>query len=460
MQLPAAGRHRTHGFRRTVMVVLVAVLASIPLSAAGGLPRAALAETPSPSPTPVAPTVTGVSPLADAVTLYGRGYGHGVGMSQYGARGRALAGQDAPTILAHYYQGTTLSQIDPATRVRVLVLSRWIATDTHPLEIVGRVVPWTIDGIGAAFPPDTRLRLGWSATGSVGSWRLVVTTADGSVLYDGPAPADIVIRPATDDGRLQVVSKATRFNLYRGNLRVVLTPVSSRVSVVNDVGLEAYLGGVVPVEMPPTWPAAALQAQAIAARSFAARRLHPATSFYDVPDTSASQLYRGALAEKPQTNAAIEATAGQVLLSGSSIIDALFDSTGGGATESNENVYTTATGRVVARPVSYLRGSSDRAPDGTPYDASSPYATWSTRTYARSQLSAWFAADSRTNVGDLLALDLRDRGVSGRLISVTLVGSLGTRRVSGEVFRSIFNKARPATDPSLRSTLFDLAPIP
>ena len=159
-----------------------------------------------------------------------------------------------------------------------------------------------------------------------------------------------MIRPASDDGRLQVVSKATRFNVYRGNLHLVLTPDSSRVSVVDDVTLDAYLGGVVPVEMPPTWPAAALQAQAVAARSFAARRLHPATSFYDVPDTSASQIYRGVLAEKPQTNAAIAATAGQVLMSGSSIINALFNSTGGGATESNENVYTTATGRVVARP--------------------------------------------------------------------------------------------------------------
>lgn len=447
-----AGRHRTTRLKRAVLVALVAALASVPLSGAGSLPPTALAETPSPAPSPMA----AVTPLGEAVTFYGRGYGHGVGMSQYGARGRALAGQDAPTILAHYYQGTTLGLIDPATRIRVLVLSRWIATDAHPLEIAGRVTPWTIDGLGATFPPDARLRLGRSATG----WHLVVVAPDASLLYDGPVPADIMVRSATDDGRLQVVSKATRYNLYRGNLQVVTTPASSRVSIVDDVTLEAYLGGVVPVEMPSTWPAAALQAQAIAARSFAARRLHPATSFYDVPDTSASQLYRGALAEKPQTSAAIAATAGQVLLSGSAIINALFDSTGGGATESNENVYTTATGLVVARPVSYLRGSSDRAPDGTSYDASSPYATWSTRTYTRSQLSAWFATDSRTNVGDLVALDLRDRGVSGRLISVTLIGTAGTRRVSGEVFRSIFNKARPSTDPSLRSTLFDLAPIP
>ena len=88
------------------------------------------------------------------------------------------------------------------------------------------------------------------------------------------------------------------------------------------------------------------------------------------------------------------------------------------------------------------------------------FATWATRTYPRGALSAWFAADPRTNVGDLIALDLHDRGVSGRLISVTLIGSLGTRQVSGEVFRVVFNRGRPAADPSLKSTLFDFAPIP
>ena len=299
-----------------------------------------------------------------------------------------------------------------------------------------------------------------AVTGRPAGWRLVVDATDGSILYDGPPPADVVIRATTDDGRLQLSSKATRFNLYRGRLHVVVDPATARVSVVNDVTLEQYLGGVVPVEMPSTWPAAALQAQAVAARSFAARRLRPVTSFYDVPDDSTSQIYRGALAERSTTNAAIAATAGEVLMSGASIANALFHSTGGGATESNENVYTTSTGRKVVRPVSYLRGSSDRNPEGIAYDASAPYATWSTRTYARSQLSAWFASDSRTNVGDLIALDLHDRGVSGRLVSVTLIGSAGTRRVSGEVFRAIFNKARPAADPILRSTLFDTAPIP
>jgi stage II sporulation protein D len=183
-------------------------------------------------------------------------------------------------------------------------------------------------------------------------------------------------------------------------------------------------------------------------------------SYFDVDDDSSSQVYLGVLGEKAATTAAINATAGVVLKSGSTIANTLFHSAGGGATEHNENVYVSSTGAKIASPVSYLRGSLDRRADGTAYDSSSPYATWKTLTYTRTQLSTWFGRDSRTKVGTITALDLRDRGVSGRLISVTLIGSLGTRKVSGSVFRSVFNANRPSADPSMRSTLFDLKPVP
>lgn len=424
----------------------------------GASPSAEPSTAPTPTPLSTPPAIaSGPTVLGDNVTFYGRGYGHGVGMSQYGARGRALAGQDATTILAHYYQGAVLSPIDPATRIRVLVLSKWAASETKPLVLYGRIGDWTIDGIAATFPRDARLRL--VPTPTTGGWRLVVDAIDGSSLYDGPAPSDFTLRGVTSDTRLQLWSKPTRYDRYRGTLRMLIQS-AGRVSVVNDVSLEEYLAGVVPVEMPSAWPAAALQAQAVAARSYAARRLRPTVSYFDVPDDSTSQIYRGVIAEQPSTTAAIAATAGLVLRSGSAIANALFHSTGGGATESNENVYTSPSGKRIARPVGYLRGSSDRAEDGTPFDAGAPYATWTSRTYTRAQLSAWFAADPRTNVGDLLALDLRDRGVSGRLVSVTLIGTAGSRTVSGEIFRTIFNARRPSTDPILKSTLLDTAPIP
>ena len=448
--------------RLTALLVVVALTAAI-------APPAALAESPSPDPlaTPVLPSppplvASGPTTLPDSVTFYGRGYGHGVGMSQYGARGRALAGQDSTTILAHYYQGVTLSPIDPATRIRVLVMSKWAATVAKPLVLYGRVGAWSIDGVGIEFPTNARLRLSPTLDAAgvrSGAWRLQVDAADSAVLYDGPAPSSFTIRGTLPETRLQVWSKPTTYDWYRGAIRVIVHS-ATRVSVVNDVSLEEYLGGVVPVEMPSTWPAAALQAQAIAARSYAARRLRPATSYFDVPDDATSQIYRGVKAEKATTNAAIAATAGTVMTTGTTIANALFHSTGGGATESNENVYTSASGKRTSRPVSYLRGASDRAEDNTAYDATAPYATWATRAYARTELAAVFAADARTNVGDLIALDFSNRGVSGRLVSVTLIGSSGTRTVSGEVFRAVFNARRPAGDPSLKSTLLDIAPIP
>jgi stage II sporulation protein D len=212
--------------------------------------------------------------------------------------------------------------------------------------------------------------------------------------------------------------------------------------------------------MPSAWPTAALEAQSIASRSYAARRLRPGVGSYDVTDDTSSQVYRGVKAERSPTNLIILSRPGVVLRSGGSIVTALYHSTGGGGTESNENVYTTAAGSKVAAPVSYLRGSLDRTSAGVAYDAGSPYAAWSTAAYTTTQLSSWFGADARTSVGTVISLDLRNRGVSGRLISVTLIGSRATKTVSGEVFRSIFNARHPATDPSMRSTLVGTQPIP
>ena len=470
--------------------ILVALLGSFggsvaTVRAADPTPSASESPTPTPTPTPAptptatatpsasespTPTATPVPQMPDpivlgaTVTFYGRGYGHGVGMSQYGARGRAIAGQDSTTILGHYYQGATLGQVAPGTPIRVLILSRWTATVPVPLIVYGRLTPWTIDGIDATFPVDGRLRLIPTAsvltTGMEMTWRVVIDGPDGTNLYDGPKPVTLAIRAAASTGRLQLWSKPTMYDQYRGIFRIITSASAPTVTVVNEVDLEAYLGGVVPVEMPSTWPPAALEAQAVAARSYAARRLRPGVSFYDVPDGSSSQIYRGVLAEKATTNAVIGATTGEVLMQGPTIANTMFHSTGGGATENNENVYTSSTGAKFAGAVSYLRGSSDRTADGLSYDAGAPYATWATRTYSLDQLSAWFAADPRTNVGPLRALDLRDRGVSGRLISVTLIGFAGTKKVSGEVFRSVFNAHRPSSDPLFRSTLFATAPIP
>jgi len=396
------------------------------------------------------------TPLPNAITFYGRGYGHGVGMSQYGARGRALAGQPATTILAHYYAGTSLGSRDSATVVRVLVLTGFAATSANPATIVGMGGPWSVDGISGSFPAKGKVTLAPTAAGAT-TWTLTVFAPTGTILRRATVSNAVIVRPAPSIGLLQLASKLTTSNVYRGFLRVRLTTTAM---VINHVAVDDYLRGVVPLEMPAGWPVEALKAQAIAARSYALSHIHPATGTFDLYEDTRSQVYRGQKGEQPATDAAIAATRGSVLLSGSAVANALFHSADGGWTENNENVFVSSSGAIVAGPVSYLRGSSDRAADGTSYDKGSPYATWKTATYTRAQMSAFFATDARTNVGTLSGLDLSRRGVSRRLISVTLVGSAGSKTVSGDVFRSVFNAASPAVDPYFRGNLFDLTPIP
>jgi stage II sporulation protein D len=336
------------------------------------------------------------------------------------------------------------------------LLTGLAVTPAKPLTVVGLVGGWTIDGIATTFPANAKLTVAPTASKAT-TWNLKVVSAAGTTLAAKTVSGDLYVRPINWSSVLQLVSKPTTTNVYRGFFRLRLTTTAT---VVNHIAVDRYLRGVVPLEMPSTWPTEALRAQAIAARSYALRRVHPTTGLFDVYDDTRSQVYRGKRVETSAANTAVTATAGSVLLSGTSLVNALFHSADGGWTENNENVFVSSTGSIVAGPVSYLRGSSDRAPDGTSYDKASPYATWKTATYTATALSAIFATDPRTAVGTLSALDLSHRGVSGRLISVSLTGDLGTKTVSGAVFRAVFNAARPAADPSLRGTLFDIAPIP
>ena len=430
---------------------LAALYAASGVLAGSGAPVPAPAEATLPSPD------GGPTMLGQSVTFFGRGWGHGVGLSQYGARGRALEGQGAAEILAHYYPGTTIGSVPDGTVIRVLLLDNHAPSATSPLTIYGRGDAWSISDVATTFPADARLRLVPTTSGAATSWRAIVDAA-GAVLYDAPAPADLRVQGVSPAATLQLPARSSTYGTFRGTLRIILS--GAKADVVNELPLESYLRGVVPVEMPSSWPDAARTAQTIAARSYAAARLRPGTSTFDVYDDTRSQVYRGVRAEAAAADAVIAATANQVLYSGSAVASALFHSTAGGATENNENVYVSATGARVATPVSYLRGSADRDANGISYDATSPHATWQTNTYSLAQLSAIFAADSRTNVGTLSSLDLRDRGVSGRLVSVTLSGSAGAKTVSGGVLVAAFNAHRPAGDSPALSSLLDVAPIP
>ena len=386
-----------------------------------------------------------------------------MGLSQYGARGRALAGQTAEQILTAYFKGSSLSATSATRLVRVLILAAFPASSKAPLVVYGRRGTWEIAGVTPSFPADAVLRA-WHTTSTVGgvattTWRVRVTASDGTtVLYSATVKGVLTVRPVDATALIQVFSKPSVYDTYRGTIQLRLGKGSVRV--VNSVGLDDYLRGVVPAEMPSTWPVEALRAQAVAARSFAARRLHPSTGTFDLYDTTRSQVYRGVRAERDSTNAIIDAEPGAVLVSGGQVVNAFFHSTGGGATENNEYAFVGSKGTVGSSRVSYLRGIADRAADGRAWDADAPYYAWSTSSLTRAQLSAMLRPDARTSVGDVLRLNLTHRGVSGRLYQVVIYGTKATKTVSADVFTSVYNAHRPSGTRPLRSNLFDAQPLP
>ena len=396
------------------------------------------------------------------MTFYGRGYGHGVGMSQYGARGRALAGETSAQILAAYFEGSKPATTDPRQTVRVLLLAGYPAVSSAPLSIHGRGGSWTIDGVAGTFPANGSVRA-WRTTAKVDgvattTWRIRVLAADGRPRCTrARSRTPVIVRPAIAATRLQLDTKPASSDTYRGTFKIVLN--ASSANVVDRVGLDDYLRGVVPVEMPASWPVEALRAQAVAARSYAVRRLHPGTGAFDVYDDTRSQVYRGFEAEKAKTNRLIDEAPGAILKSGKQVVNAFFHSSDGGATENNEYAFVGSSGAVTSSPVPYLRGIADRGRERRRVRCRRAVLPLVDDVAHARPASAIFRKDTRTNVGDVTRLDLTHRGVSGRLYRVTLSGSAGSKTVSADVFASVYNAGRPSGASPIRSNLFDAAPV-
>ena len=296
-------------------------------------------------------------PMATVFTFQGRGWGHGVGMSQYGARGQALAGRGAAAILRHYYRGTRLTTA-PTRTVKVLLA----------------------EGAGSVAASSPRA---WRAVGATAGGRRTVKLARGAVVTVRPRRGGRTVllrgarRLATFTGTVRLVP-ARRASVawgeggpradqrYRGELRAV--PSGRRLDVVNAVGLEDYLRGVVPREMPVEWgddAPAALAVQAVAARSYALATMQPG-AVYDLFDDDRSQTYGGIASEDPRSNRAVQATRSTVLTYGGKVITAYFFSTSGGRTENVENVFRGSP------PRPYLVSVPDPYDRGSPYHASWP----------------------------------------------------------------------------------------
>ena len=414
-----------------------------------------------------APTATNADVVVfhpeQVIRFDGQGWGHGVGMSQWGARGRALAGQAAEEIVRAYYSGTEISDAPTdQTPIRVLISQGYrpgAIDGSQPSsnqlagDIIGQGGEWAILGATGPLPPGAKLRL----LDHPGQPRVTVRLFDaaGQHMLDFDLPGSMEVIPLQPETRLQVFYKPTApapggegrfYDVYRGSVRVHIN-AEGLIDTVNVLSIEDYLRGVVPAEMPNHWPAEALKAQALAARTYALTSLNPANPSWDVDDTTTFQAYLGVTHEKPETDAAIRATARRILTYQAEPIRAYFFSTSNGHTESNEDVFGD-------QPLPYLRAVQDLDPSGRPWDAESPRSQWSTQEFPLAALSEMFTGNPALAVGSVRSLDFTRRTVSGRMIEVGIEGSQRSFWMNAWDFVTRFNReTSPAIGPLL-STRF------
>jgi stage II sporulation protein D len=334
--------------------------------------------------------------------LDGRGWGHGVGMSQWGAEGYARHGWDYRRILGHYY---------PSTRLEV-----W-----HPKPV--RVL------LGEQ---RMKVRIGSSAP-------FVVVDARGKTLH---LPARAVVLDRKLKLRKQKLVPPLRFRPgaqpltyelggYRGELVVRRRP--GGLLVVNELPLDRYLRGVLPWEVPKGWHPAAYKAQAVAARSYTLATLHPRAVFDLYPDVR-DQMYGGIRAERPQTNVALGETAGEVLTWGGRVIPAFYFSTSGGQTSSVHDAWPRA------RQVPYLVSVSD------PYDYISPHHVWPTHVLSAGAVARKLGV---SGLRDLVVV----RNSSGRAKVLRAHAARGWRIFPAKIVRERLGLG--STDFALRAMTLD-----
>jgi stage II sporulation protein D len=352
--------------------------------------------------------VAGAAARAGSVLVVsGHGWGHGVGMSQWGAYGYARHGWSYRRILAHYYPGTKLVQMrDP--RVRVLLAQR------AKVATVGCAARMKVgDGRARWFRlPAGRYGIGPKLVLPLRRHHAGLSLGRVAVFACGRAPLEL-------DGRA-----------YHGEL--VVRSSGRSLSVVDNLPLEAYVRDVVPSEMPSRWSFAALEAQAVAARSYALAELKPTADYDLLPDTR-DQVYGGVDAESPRTDRAVHATAREVLTWDGRVARTYYSSSSGGRTEPVQDAWAGAA------PVPYLRSVPD------PYDVYSPHHDWGPLVLSPVQVAA------RLGAGSAISSVRVHRYPSSRVSEVVARLSSGrTIRWSGE---------RVARALRLRSTWFSIGQL-
>lgn len=381
------------------------------------------------------------------VKISGGGWGHGIGMSQYGAYGRAKNGRSAEEILEHYYSGAQVSTADMPPNIRVGLLQGRTQTSVSSTPFGGGSgeVVFKVEGKKGAIArggPDVTWRVEPSPTGGMRLYRDgEQVKVDGTGVFGDPARG-LILKYQKLGSLVRVIEKSN--NYAYGSMEFGTYSSSSCdefcLRLVLSLSMQKYLYGL--GEVPSSWPGAALRTQAIAGRTYAYEKVqrsgqHRIGCDCAVYDSVVDQAYIGDAKRTgsgeywDDWKAAVDDTKDQVALYNATPIQALYSSSSGGHTEHNENVWG-------GTPLPYLRGVKDTA---DAVDAN-PNHTW--------ELSmSWQAfeqkLDNAYGIGELEEFKLiRPFGVSGRVTvvkpdntgGVKIVGSKKTERVSGWSVRS------------------------
>jgi len=338
---------------------------------------------------------------ADAATRHivnGRGFGHGIGMSQYGAYGYAKNGRSYRRILAHYYQGTKL-QSRRTQRVRVLIQagrSRARFRGAKRMGIGRRLDPrHTYTVRRSSGGRVALLRSNGSLIGRYRSGMSVVAGRNGIRLFGGGING-------VGSGR------------YRGSFQ--FRSSGGGVTSINRLTLDPYVRGVIAAEMPSSWHYEALKAQAVAARSYAIATSKRGGTFDQYPDQR-SQVYTGIRGETRRTDRAVRRTSGQVVTYRGRVATTYFFSTSGGRTENVENVF------YGSDPKPYLVSVEDR------FESFAPKHRWR-MSFSSGEMDRALGAP-----GGFVRLEAIRRGVSPRIVTARIVGTAGSKRIKGYPLR-------------------------
>ena len=266
-----------------------------------------------------------------------------------------------------------------------------------------------------------------------GDWRIAAPSDSGITVtitgtqtilfqFDGGGAEDLTVLPLAGDSGQAV----TWFKGYRYYGAFQYLPEGERtLAVVNVLPVDDYVKGVIPYEMSPSWPVEALAAQAVCARTYALRENRHSGDGFDVCTGVHCQTYYGVNRATEETDRAVEETAGLCLFYNGELIEAVYAASNGGASEDAENVWGSA--------VPYLQGKAD------PYEDAEELPNYSDRAvFTAGDLTALLAAKGY-DIGRVTDLYVSRMTELGNVAEITFVGTDGSRVVSGESCRTIFN---------------------